>query len=101
MPDDLDKFKEEFYDALTQIYEKFKLHENEVKGSIIEYRKTVNAAISLLSKELFDFQENDRREREKRQKRQDVKDAIAGAIGCCLILTGCGMIAILLWFVTR
>lgn len=98
MNDDLDKFREDFYAALKDIYERLKAHETEVKGSIVEYRKTVNAAISLLSKELFDFQETDRKEREKRQKRQDIKDMAIGLLGCALLLTGCAILAVVVYY---
>lgn len=94
MPDPLDTFRQEFYDALKEIYERLKAHEEEVNARIVEYRKTVNTAITLLSKELFDFQETDRRERVERQKRQDIKDAAIGCLLLAFLLTSCAILTL-------
>lgn len=101
MPDDLDQFREDFYAALKEIYERLKAHEAEVSARITEYRKTVNTAMNLLSKELFDFQETDRKERRERQKRQDVKDAAIGCLLAALLLTGCAILGLIAMYLLR
>jgi uncharacterized BrkB/YihY/UPF0761 family membrane protein len=104
MPDDLDNFKSEFYDALKDIYERLKAHEGEVGVKL----GAVTKAVTMLSQELFAFQkqrnelyETDRLDRAKRQKWQDIKDAVVGCFVGLVLLTGCGILAVLVYLLIQ
>jgi len=88
---DLDDMRESVLQAVKDVFDQF----NALRQEVTEYRRTVNNAIGLLSKEILDFTTHDIAERKKRQKRQDYKDL---ALGCFLLLTilsACSIIAAL------
>lgn len=92
---DIEHLRDMLVKVVQELHERF----NELRVEVGEYKKTVNTAIMLLSREMLEFQDQDRVARVKRQRRQDIKDIVVGVIGCFVILIGCGMISILLYFV--
>lgn len=106
--DDKDWIRQDFLDLV----EKFGEFERQVQGEITEYRKTVNNAIGLLSRELLDFIgryekeqkefiEKEQSERKARQKRQDIKDVILILLVLLTLLIGCSIIGLLIYFLTQ
>lgn len=96
-----DDFRITYYEDLKQVYARIQAFEEKIESIIIEYRKTVNSAISLLSKEFIEFQQTQQEERTKRQKRNDIKDIIIAAIGCLVFISTCVVISVLIAFVYR
>ena len=88
----LDDLREDF----LELVKKFGLLEDQLRVEIAEYRKTVNTALGLLSKELLDFIDRDVVERKARQKRQDIKDIAIGCIGILTLVIGCSIISLLI-----
>jgi hypothetical protein len=92
---------------LTRLYGDWRDWQEQVRGEITEYKKTVNNALSLLGQEALNFQdatrkrlEQDRTERLSRQKRADIKDAaVLGMTGCLVlfVLLLIGLLVMLLW----
>ena len=106
--DDHSWLRQDFLDLVA----KFGEFERQVQGEITEYRKTVNNAIGLLSRELLDFIgryekeqkefiEKELSERKARQKRQDIKDALIVLFLFLTLVIGCSIIAALVYFLTQ
>lgn len=90
---DLDDLRQDFLDLVRRYGEL----EAQLRTEIAEYRKTVNTALGLLSKELLEFIDRDVAERRARQRRQDYKDLALGSIGCLVVAFGCILIGLLVW----
>lgn len=83
--------------AIKEVYEQF----HQLRAEVTEYKKSVNNAFLILSKELLDFTEKDVAERRERQRRQDIKDVV---IGCFLLLTVvvcCSIISVQVYLLYR
>lgn len=98
---DLGEFRQQFYAYVKETSEQWRATEEQIKAEIVEYKKTVNNAVSLLAKEILEFQTTNTAERKRRQKRTDIKDGIIGAIGCLVVLSAIGVIIVLVWLVYR
>lgn len=99
--EELNEFRERFYAALSEQYQKFNDFEIRITSEITEYRKTVNSALSILSREVLDFQDRDIKERKRRQRRQDIKDILIAIVLICGTLVGCLVIAFLIYSLTK
>lgn len=89
MSSDLESFKQSVLDAISAMHQRIDEHAN----AIVEYRKSVNNAINLISEDL----RADKKERYKRQKRNDYRDI---AIGCFFLLTlsaSCSILSLMLY----
>jgi hypothetical protein len=102
--DDKDWLRQDFLDLVS----KFGELERRLSSEIVEYKKTVNNAIGLLSKELFEFQSkretdrlHDEQERKSRQKRADIKDAVIVLFLLLTILSACSIIVLLVYLLTQ
>lgn len=89
----LDELRADFLELVRDLHE----HKERMEALIIEHRATVNRTLVLLYQEL----ETDRRARHARQKWQDGKDIAIGTIGCLVVLIGIGVLAALIWLVSR
>ena len=97
--DEINEFREQFYAMIKETYAKFNAFEEKVTGEITEYKKTVNTAITSLSKELFQYQEKEDKHRAKRQKVTDrIHYGIIG-IGCLVVGTSCVLFLALLYLI--
>ena len=102
--DQHDWLRQDFLDLVA----KFGELERRLSAEIVEYKKTVNTAIGLLSQELFEFQSrretdrlHDEQERKTRQRRTDIKDVIIALIGILTLVIGCSIIVLLVYLLTQ
>lgn len=96
-----DEVQNNHFKHLGEVYERMRSFEERIESIVSEYRKTVNSAISLLSKEFIEFQQTQQEERTRRQKRNDIKDMVIAGIGCLVFVSICVVIGVLIAFVIR
>lgn len=94
---DMEEFRQQFYAYVKETADQWRATQEQIQAEIVEHKKTINNAVSLLAKEFFDFQTKDIAERKLRQKRADIKDVCIAAIGCLAVLSACGVMAVLLY----
>lgn len=102
--DKSDWLRQDFLDLVA----KFGQLEQRWSSELVEYRKTVNTAITLLSQEQFEVQAKyetnrlaDEQERRSRQKRADIKDAVIVLFLLLTLLIGCSMISTVIYLLTQ
>jgi hypothetical protein len=91
--DDNDKYAGVLH-ALHDLHVSWQAYQAQLSTEIAEYKKTVNAAISILGNEAIKFQkdttdrlEADAAQRQQRQTRSDRKDiALLSGVGCLIVL---------------
>lgn len=98
--------------ALGDLHREWQAFKAQLTTEIAEYRKTVNAAISILGQEAIKFQHDteqrlttDAQQREQRQRRSDRKDmAILFGMGCLIVLNFIGIgvaLGAIIWLAFR